>query len=114
MSHPRKKRGRKRVILSIIQIAVVLIIFPAFFAAVSFYNAYTPQEALARYGSPLPEGWPAGVNNHGSYYKWWTNEQKPVLSALSVVTVVVGVLFLIASALACNPKNREDSNIGES
>jgi hypothetical protein len=87
---------RKHPVLSAFQAVAFLIALPAFFSTVSFMNAVTPAQALAD-GSPLPSGWSAGVMNHGSYYHWWTIQERPLLFAVSVSCVVASVLFIWGS-----------------
>jgi hypothetical protein len=89
---------RRHPLLCAIQVCVLLVCVPAFMSAVSFVDAVTPQEAIAKYSQPLPSGWTAGVINHGHYYQWWTIQERPLLFAFSAFCLVAGVLFLWGSA----------------
>gem|GEM_PF-5494288 len=63
---------------------------------VSFLDAVTPEQANAN-NLPLPTGWTAGVMNHGSYYHWWTIQERPILFALSVFLLVSAMTFIYGS-----------------
>jgi len=88
---------RKHPLLCATQAFVLLVCVPAFMSTVSFTDAVTPQEAIAKYSQPLPPGWTAGVMNHGHYYQWWTIQEQPVLFTFSAFCLVGGVLFLCGS-----------------
>ena len=64
-----------------------------FLAIVSFLFAKSSRVIGAEGGTP-PEGWPAGVYNHGHYYGWWRISDRPDLFALSVVVFRMGTLPL--------------------
>jgi hypothetical protein len=66
---------------------------PILFSTVSFVDAITPEQANAD-NMPLPSGWTAGVMNHGSYYKWWTIQQRPILFGVSLFILVAALLFV--------------------
>jgi hypothetical protein len=88
---------RKHRLLYAGEVLAFLICLPAFFSTLSFNDALTPQQAIARYSKPLPPGWSAGVMNHGAYYQWWTIQERPVLFGLSALCLVAGILFLWTS-----------------
>jgi hypothetical protein len=88
--------ARKRPILSALQVLAFLIAFPAFFSMMSFIDAVTPEQAKAD-NLPLPPGWSAGVMNHGSHYRWWTIQERPVFFVLSVSFLVTSMLFIYGS-----------------
>jgi len=82
--------------LSALQVVAFLIAFPASFSTINFVIAVTPEQANAN-NLPLPLGWTAGVMNHGSYYRWWTIQEKPLLFALSVFFETASMLFIYGS-----------------
>lgn len=82
--------------LSALQLVIAIAMFPAFFCLVSFLAAKTPMQA-ATDGRPLPPGWAAGVWAHENYYHWWPIKDRPGLFALSVLTSVLGIAFLLWS-----------------
>ncbi len=83
--------------LKLAQLLVFLATMAAFVATANFMAAVTPDQALAEYKQPLPAGWTAGVWNHDHYFRWWTISERPILFGLSVLTLVIGVLFLWSS-----------------
>jgi hypothetical protein len=87
---------RKHPVLSAFQVIAFLIALPAFFSTMSFTGAVTPDQARAD-GLPLPAGWSAGVMNHGSYYHWWTIQERPFLFGISLFCLVTGLLFIWGS-----------------
>jgi hypothetical protein len=87
---------RKHPVLAVFQVVAFLIALPAFFSTMSFVGAVTPEQARAD-GLPLPPGWKAGVMNHGSYYLWWTIQERPFLFGISVFFLVTGLLFIWGS-----------------
>jgi hypothetical protein len=99
------KSLRMRPALSIAQVLAFLIILPAFFSTESFVSAITPEQANAE-NMPLPSGWTAGVINHGSYYQWWTIQQRPFLFGLSLFFLVAGLLFIWVSIFWIWKQNR--------
>jgi len=99
--HGRHKRIR--LMLSILRrhgrlivgmVCAMAVAYPSFFSVTSFWAALTPQEAIAKWKKPLPEGWSAGVMNHGEYSKWWTIRERPVLFAISLTGLVCSIGFL--------------------
>jgi hypothetical protein len=87
---------RKHPVLSATQVFASLVALPAFFSTVSFMNAVTPEQARAD-SQPLPPGWSSGVMNHGSYYHWWTIQEKPFLFGISIFCLAVSLLFIWGS-----------------
>ena len=87
---------RKHPVLSVVQVIAFFIALPAFFSTVSFINAVTPEQARAN-NLPLPLGWSAGVMNHGSYYQWWTIQERPFLFGFSIFCLVMSLLFIFGS-----------------
>jgi hypothetical protein len=87
---------RRHPVLSAFQVIAFLIALPAFFSTVSFVAAVTPEQALAD-DHPLPAGWSAGVMNHGTYYHWWTIQERPFLFGVSAFLLVTGLLFIWGS-----------------
>jgi len=53
--------------------------FVGFFWVVNFLVADTPTEALSKWHIALPDGWEAGVMNHGEYFRWYTISGHPYL-----------------------------------
>ncbi|NLF32255.1 MAG: hypothetical protein GX591_15375 [Planctomycetes bacterium] len=49
---------------------------------------------MATYGKPLPEGWTAGVMNHGDYYRWWPVSEQARLYAVSLAGLIVSLCTL--------------------
>jgi hypothetical protein len=85
--------------LALVQLLVALLVaLPAFMATMSFIAAKTPEQATAQ-GTPLPEGWTAGVMNHGAWYRWWTIQQSPALFGVSVFGLAVSALFIWGSLI---------------
>jgi hypothetical protein len=90
------KSFRKRPVLSIAQVLAFLIVLPAFYSTVNFESAINREQAIAE-NTPLPSGWTAGVMDHGSYYRWWTIQQRPILFGVSLFILVAGLLFIWVS-----------------
>ena len=88
---------RKRPVFCAAQVIAILTLLPAFVSTMNFINAVTPQQAITKYGEPLPPYWTVGVMNHGHYYQWWSIQEQPILFGLSVFVLVAGVLFLWSS-----------------
>ena len=65
----------------------VLAIMPSFFSVVFFCNAVTPENS----NGSIPATWSAGVNNHGTYFEWYTISDRPILFAVSVCALVMSV-----------------------
>jgi hypothetical protein len=85
--------------LAVVQLLVLLLVgLPALFSTMSFVAAETPEQAVA-HGTPLPEGWTAGVMNHGTWYRWWTIQENPALFGASVFLLVAGMFFLYSSLI---------------
>ena len=61
-------------------------------------DAVSPQGAVARYGKPLPAGWPAGVMNHGRY-EWWFGTTADYPIAYAVTSVAMWVAVIIGAVL---------------
>jgi len=97
---------RKRPFVSVAQVLAFLVALPAFFSTVSFTDALTPDQAIAKYEMPLPPGWTAGVMNHGRYYRWWTIQDRPVLFAASIFFFASPMLFIWGSAFWIWRRNR--------
>jgi hypothetical protein len=87
---------RKHPVFSAFQVIAFLIALPAFFSTMSFVGAVTPEQARTD-NHPLPSGWSAGVMNHGSYYHWWTIQERPFLFGISIFCLVTGLLFVFGS-----------------
>jgi hypothetical protein len=83
-------------VLAPVQVFVFFISMLAFLSTESFTSAVTPQQARAA-NRPLPPGWTAGVMNHGSYYNWWTIDQRPALYWLSRSCLWASNIFLYGS-----------------
>jgi len=71
----------------------------AFFSSMSFLSAQTPAEVNSPGQEVMPPEWPAGVNNHGTYYHWWTIGQRPGFFAVSIAVMVWGVVTAIRAAI---------------
>jgi hypothetical protein len=70
--------------------------------------AVTPDQALNQiYSVQMPENWGAGVFSHGSYYRWFTIEQKPMLFGFSVFLLFAAWLLIIILALS-KRKNKQE------
>ena len=72
---------------------------PCFFCVVSFFAALTPEEAIAKYGQPLPPGWTVGVMNHGQYYQWYLIGERPWLFAVTFAYLTSWGLIGMASGV---------------
>jgi apolipoprotein N-acyltransferase len=94
--------------LCLVQLLALLAAFPLFVCTMNFIAAVTPEQALREHHKPLPPGWTAGVMNHGSYFRWWTIGESPVVFSLSAIGLVAVVLFLWISIgwLWWNMRNR--------
>jgi len=46
-------------------------------------------------GYSAPEGWSAGVFNHGRYIGWWSIDEQPVLFLLAAIGSLTGVLGIL-------------------
>lgn len=79
---------------SIAQIIAVIIMFPAFFATVSFFVA-EPRDQIIKKGYSIPNGWEAGVMNHGEYYEWYSMAEHPYYFMLSIGTLIAVWFFLL-------------------
>jgi len=86
----------KRLAVYVFKVLVILLTLAGWMAAgivtINFMVAVTPEEARAK-NLPLPSGWTAGVWNHGSYYQWWTIQERPLLFGISVFYLFACVLF---------------------
>jgi hypothetical protein len=71
----------------------ILVSCSSFYSVVSFSHA-EDAEAIRAKGYDVPDGWPAGVFNHGEYYGWWGIEDRPVLFALSVMGLIISIVPL--------------------
>lgn len=72
----------KSIILLLIAIILFLI---ATLSLLGFFAVVTPEEALNRGYPPMPENWEAGIFSHGSYYKWFTIAEHPILFGFSIL-----------------------------
>ena len=72
---------------------------PCFLSVVSFAVAVTPAEAVEKHSKPLPEGWTAGVMNHGKYYQWWPIGERPFLFTISWAGLIAVPLLLCGPTL---------------
>jgi hypothetical protein len=85
----------------------IILFFVAVCSILSFFMAETPEQALNQgYSSPMPENWGAGVFSHGSYYKWFTIEEQPILFGLSIFLFFAAWLLIITLALS-RRKNKQ-------
>lgn len=73
-------------------------LFPSAYAFLSFLNAVTREEALRKWGMPLPYGWTAGVWDHSHYYHWWTISEHPFLFGMSATCLFLSLLYLTVGA----------------
>lgn len=89
---------RKHAVISGLQLLASLLAMASFFSTNNFLHAVTPEQARAD-GNPLPAGWTAGVMNHGSYYHWWTIQERPILFGVSATCLTLCVLFVYGSLL---------------
>lgn len=64
-------------------------------SVISFTVAMTPEQVLEKGYPPLPENWSAGVYNHGSYYRWFSIDDQPILFLLSLFFVLSPFLFVM-------------------
>ncbi len=95
-----------RLFFVLFPIAVILF-FVAIFSILSFLMAETPEQALNQgYSSPMPENWDAGVFSHGSYYKWFTIGEQPILFGFSIILFFAAWLLIITLALS-KRKNKQ-------
>src|SRR5690606_15479764 len=84
---------RKHPDLAAVLLTAFAVAIPSFLSTISFIAAIDPEQARGN-GQPLPPGWSAGVMSHGSYYRWWTIGERPVLFGLSVFGLTTGMLFI--------------------
>jgi hypothetical protein len=86
----------KRVVVYVFKVFVILLTLVGWMAAgittINFMVAVTPEQARAK-NLPLPSGWTAGVWNHGSYYHWWTIQERPFLFGISIFYLFACILF---------------------
>jgi hypothetical protein len=77
--------------LSVLKIFAALAILPLGFTVVSWSVAQSPRQ-----NPTIPVDWPAGVPNHGEFYRWpfGTIHDSPLLFALSVALLIVCVVPL--------------------
>lgn len=68
----------------ILPIAIILFLIATLFL-LGFFAVVTPEEALNRGYPPMPRNWEAGVFSHGSYYKWFTITEQPILFGFSIL-----------------------------
>ena len=82
--------------LAVLQLIAAIAFLPLGFVVISWYAAVSPRE-----NPGVPANWPAGVPNHGEFYRWpfGTTHDSPVLFALSVALLLCCVLFLIISGI---------------
>jgi hypothetical protein len=86
----------------------MLSVFLGFFWTVNFFVADSPAQALALYGKPLPDGWEAGVMNHGEYFKWYSISGHPVFFAASLTFFggAIGLFAFLHKRLGFAPNQR--------
>src|SRR5690349_15376568 len=88
--------GTSRYRLAVVQLVAAIAFLPLGWVVISSYAAVSPHE-----DPRVPASWPAGVPNHGEYYRWplGTIHDSPVLFALSVALLLLCWLFLIISGI---------------
>jgi hypothetical protein len=96
------KSFKKNPWISFGQILSFIIGGAAFFVTMSFQGALTNEEAMAKWGKPIPDHWEAGVMNHGEYYEWYTIENHPVLYGVSYAALIGSILFIWLSLFYCH------------
>lgn len=84
-----RKHPIKIILLGLLYLATLL----AWFSVVSFHSAKTAEEVISN-GDSLPEGWSAGVMDHGKYYRWWTIREQPVLYGISLIVLIPGTISM--------------------
>ena len=82
--------------LGVLQLIAAIAFLPLGFVVISWYAAESPHE-----NPSIPAAWPAGVPNHGEFYRWplGTVHDSPILFALSVALLLFCVFFLITSGI---------------
>jgi len=93
--------GPSRYRLTVFQLLAAIAFLPLGFVVISWYAAVSPHDDPG-----VPAGWPAGVPNHGEYYRWplGTIHDSPVLFALSVALLLLCVLFLAISGIRASSR----------
>lgn len=90
----------------LLPIAIILF-FVAVFSILNFFMAVTPDQALNQsYSAQMPENWGAGVFSHGSYYRWFTIAEQPMLFGFSVFLLFAAWLLTIILVLSKH-KNKQ-------
>jgi hypothetical protein len=81
--------------LSFFQILAAIALIPLGFAVISWVAAQSPAQ-----NQRIPAEWPAGVPNHGEFYRWplGTVHDSPVLFCVCVILLIACLLFLIISS----------------
>ncbi len=77
----------------------IILFFVAVFSLLSFFTAMTPEEALSKGYPPMPANWSGGVFSHGSYYRWLTIAEQPLLFGFLVFLLFAAWLLLIMTSL---------------
>lgn len=93
--------------LPILTLLAFILFFVADVSLISFFFAITPEEALEQGLQPIPVGWEAGVPNHGSYYRWFTIAEHPILFGVSLLGLIVPWFFIIVVGLRHKDKLRQ-------
>jgi hypothetical protein len=86
-----------------LQLVAALAMLPLGFVVVSWFAAQSPRE-----NHNIPADWPAGVPNHGEYYRWpfGTIHDSPIAFSVCLLLLIMCVLFLIYSGLRASGKLR--------
>lgn len=78
----------------------IILFFISTLSLLSFLSVVTSEEALNRGYPPLPGNWEAGVFSHGSYYKWFTIVDQPILFVFSIAMFLIAWSLIIVSAMS--------------
>jgi len=81
---------RQRPLRSALQVLAGVLHLAAGISLINFAVAYTPDEAKL-VGHTFPPDWSAGVMNHGTFYRWYTVNDAPVLFGFSVIVLILAI-----------------------
>lgn len=106
------KNNSHNIGLSVAQLVVALVTMVAFFSWAPWLAAMSREEAIERYGLPVPAEWEAVVMGHGqlSEFTWGTVSSNPWGFALCTGLVFGGAIFIIATAWWSSRKKKSPRN----
>jgi hypothetical protein len=88
--------GTSRIWLVLLPVIAALALLPLVFAAISWFVAESPRQ-----NPRIPSDWPAGVANHGEFYRWplGTVQDSPILFGICVLLLATCLIFLIRTGI---------------